>query len=162
MKDLALTGKEFVRDADASHGLEMQTCDGVSNDLSDFGFFAAIFLNGFESTRAKFSGTRFVLSKIVGGFGVEIPTVVIKARLHGGHFHADGSKALHIEKADDDVRDLNPGVINVILDLNGVSGVAKDARHGVAKDGVAEMADVRGFVGIDACVLDDDFSGFFC
>src|SRR6185437_8060690 len=76
-------------------------------------------------------------------------------------FHANRSKALHIEKADNNVGDLDAGVVNVILDLNGISGVAKDARHGISEDGVAEMADVRGFVGVDAGVLDDDFSGYF-
>ena len=116
----------------------------------------------FRVRRAKFGGTRFVFFKKLGGFGVEIPAVVIEARLHSGHFYADGSEALHVEEADDDVRDLDTGVVDVILHLNGISGVAKDARHGVAQDGVSEMADVRGFVGIDAGVLDDDFSRFFC
>ena len=34
------------------------------------------------------------------------------------------------------------------------TGVAQDAAEGVAENGVAQMADVRGFIGIDAGVLD--------
>ena len=102
----------------------MQADDGVGDDLGDFGFFVAIFFDGFKGAGAKFGGTRFVLFQKVGNFGVEIPTVVIEARLHGGHLHADGSEPLHIQKADHDVGDLNAGVVDVILDLNGVPGVA--------------------------------------
>src|SRR5207245_1078800 len=39
-----------------------------------------------------------------------------------------------------------------------VAGVPQDARHGVAEDSVAHMADVRGFVRIDAGMFDDDFA----
>src|SRR4029077_16755388 len=119
VKNFALTSEKFVRNAEASHGFEMQTDNGVGDDLGDFGFFAAIFFNGFKGAGAKFVGARFVVIQKVGDFGVEIPAVVVEARLHGGHFHANGSEPLHIEEADDDIGDLDAGVVNVILDLNG-------------------------------------------
>ena len=37
--------------------------------------------------------------------------------------------------------------------------MAKQTHHSVAQDGVAHMTDVRGFVGIDAGVLDDNATG---
>lgn len=161
MKDFALTSEEFVRDAEASHGFEMQRDDGVGDDSGDFGFFAAIFFNGFEGAGAKFGGVRFVLFQKVGDFGVEIPAVIIEPWVHREHLYAHRRSAFHVQETNNDVSDLNAGVVNVVLDLDGVSGVAKNARHSVAQDGVAEMANVCGFVGVDAGVLDDHLSGYF-
>ena len=52
------------------------------------------------------------------------------------------------------VRDLHAGVVNVVLHFDAAAGVTQDAAERVAEDGVAQMADVRGLVGIDAGVLD--------
>src|SRR5271154_812698 len=61
------------------------------------------------------------------------------------------------------VGDLDSGVVDVVLDANGEAGFvgvgAEEALEGVAEDGVAEMADVGGFVGIDAGVLDEAEAG---
>jgi hypothetical protein len=63
-----------------------------------------------------------------------------------------------VDQADDNIRDLNAGVVDVVLHANLVAGLevvgAKQALEGVAKDGVAQMADVRRFIGVDAGVLD--------
>ncbi len=59
-----------------------------------------------------------------------------------------------MQEAHDDVGDLDAGVVDVVLHVDFVAGGAEQAHKGVAEDGVAQMADVRGLVGIDAGVLD--------
>ena len=61
-------------------------------------------------------------------------------------------------ETDDHVRNLHAGVVDVVLDVDGVSGSAQQADKGVAEDGVAQMADVRRLVGIDAGVLDQNLA----
>ena len=62
----------------------------------------------------------------------------MKARHHVGHLHA--------------------GVVDVILHFDRPAARAQHAHEGVAQDGVAQMADMRGLVGIDVGVLDDDLA----
>ena len=62
--------------------------------------------------------------------------------------------AFKVEEADDHVGDLNAGVVDVVLHVDLLPGGAQQAHKGVAEDGVAQVADVRGLVGIDAGVLD--------
>src|SRR5205823_8711557 len=55
--------------------------------------------------------------------------------------------------------DLHAGVVDVVLYTDFVSGLegvgAEKALEGVAEDSVAKVADVGGFVGIDAGVFDE-------
>ena len=52
------------------------------------------------------------------------------------------------------VGNLDAGVIDVILHIDLLPGGAQHAHKRVAQNRVAQMADVRGLVGIDAGVLD--------
>ncbi len=54
---------------------------------------------------------------------------------------------------DNDVGDLHTGVVDVVLHRDLVTGCAQQTHKGIAQDSVAQMADVRSFVGIDAGVL---------
>src|ERR1700744_4763252 len=60
-----------------------------------------------------------------------------------------------MEKTDHYIPDLHAGVVNVILYVDFLLGGAKQADESISKDGVAEMADVSGFVGVDAGVFDE-------
>ncbi len=62
-------------------------------------------------------------------------------------------------EACDYVGHLHAGIIDVVLDLDGTVGGAKHADERVAEHRIAEVTDVRGFVGIDVGVLDDNFPG---
>ncbi len=58
-----------------------------------------------------------------------------------------------VQEADHDVGNLDAGVVNVVLHVDLVAGGAEQADERVAEDGVAQVADVRGLVGVDArCV----------
>jgi hypothetical protein len=49
---------------------------------------------------------------------------------------------------------LHAGVVDVVLHVHLLPGGAQQAHERVAENGVAQVADVRGLVGIDAGVLD--------
>ena len=57
-------------------------------------------------------------------------------------------------KADDDVGNLDAGVVDVVLNFDAIAGGLQDAHKRVAEHGIANVTDVRGFVRIDAGVLD--------
>src|SRR5687767_5526253 len=59
-----------------------------------------------------------------------------------------------MDKADDDVRDLDARVVDIVLDLDAISRGLQDADKRVAEHGVTNVTDVRGFVRVDARVLD--------
>jgi len=60
-----------------------------------------------------------------------------------------------MQKPHHHIRHLDAGVVDVVLHIDFLSGRAKQAHKRVAQDGVAQMTYVRGFVGIDAGVLDE-------
>ena len=62
---------------------------------------------------------------------------------------------LELAKADRDVRDLDAGVVDVVLDLDLAAEEAQQPSEGVAERGVAQVADVRRLVRIDGRVFDD-------
>ena len=62
-----------------------------------------------------------------------------------------------MHESDDDVRDLHAGVVDVILHFDAPPGAAQHAHQRIAQRGVAQVADVRGLVGIDVGVFDDAF-----
>src|SRR5437763_6694097 len=56
----------------------------------------------------------------------------------------------------DDIRNLDTGVVDVILHLDVPARCLKDAHKGVADRGISKMTDMRRFVWIDVGVFDDD------
>ena len=167
MQDLALAGKEIVLDAEALHGFKMAAQDGRRDELGDLGGFVAAVLDLVERVQSDLLAGGFVgagaFAVPLRGAGVEVPAVVVErfgdvglAALFAvgdeGADFGDGF-AFELEEADDDVGNLDAGVVDVVLDIDLLAGGAEQADKGVAEDGVAEMADVGGLVGIDAGVL---------
>ena len=64
-----------------------------------------------------------------------------------------------MQEADDYVRNLDAGVVNVVLYDDGATGELEQAHESVAENCVAQVADVGGFIGIDARVLDENLAG---
>ena len=64
-----------------------------------------------------------------------------------------------MRKADNDVGHLNAGVVDVVLNVDFPAGKAQQPYKGVAEDRIAQMTDVRGLVGIDARMLDQNLAG---
>src|SRR6266478_6236847 len=63
-----------------------------------------------------------------------------------------------MEETDDYVCDLHACVIDVVLHIHRSARGAEQANEGIAENGVAEMTHVRGFVGVDAGVLDENLA----
>ena len=59
-----------------------------------------------------------------------------------------------MHKADDDVSDLDAGVVDVVLNFDAIAGGLQNAHERIAEHGIANVTDVRGFVWVDAGVLD--------
>ena len=62
-------------------------------------------------------------------------------------------------KANHDVGNLDACVVDVILDFDGAALSAHHTDECIAQYGVAQMADVRRFIGINVGVFDDDLAG---
>ena len=62
-------------------------------------------------------------------------------------------------KAGYHVRHLHAGVVDVILHFDVVAAGAQHADESVAQYGIAQVSDVRGFIGIDIGMFDDGLPG---
>ena len=61
-----------------------------------------------------------------------------------------------MQESENHVRHLHAGVVDVVLHFHATPGVAQQPRERVAQHRIAQVADVRRFVRIDAGVLDHD------
>src|SRR5713226_9305231 len=57
------------------------------------------------------------------------------------------------------VSHLHTGIIDVVLDIHFPARKSQQSDESVAQHGIAEMSDMRGFVGIDAGMLDQNLAG---
>src|SRR5690348_5927097 len=61
-----------------------------------------------------------------------------------------------MQESHNHVRNLHPGIVDVILNIHVSAGKMQQADKSVSEDGVAEVSDVRGLVRINAGVLDQN------
>ena len=87
--------------------------------------------------------------------GVEVPAVIVEASGLRQRLHRRKVEPFQLAEADDDVGDLDAGVVDVVLNLDRRAPEREHAHERVAERRVAEVADVRGLVGVDCRVLDD-------
>src|SRR5262249_46653185 len=71
-------------------------------------------------------------------------------------------EAADLQEADGEVRDLHPGIVDVVLDLDRLAEKPQAPDQGVAEHGVAEVSNVRGLVRVDVRVLDDPLARSAC
>ncbi len=141
--------------------------DGSGYEFGCGGGVVASALDGVEGIEAVLNAMR-----LVRGVGivplrclrVELPAVIVDALALRFELREEGLDVgegfvFEALEADYDIGDLNAGVVDVVLDVDLLAGGAEKADEGVSQDGVAEMADMGGLVGVDAGVLDDDVSG---
>src|SRR5262249_30889952 len=122
----------------------------------------AAVLNAMQSLQAQLQ-MFLVLFVPLRDARVEIPAVVVKGPavrgLRDEGFHIALPFLLEIKKADDDVRDLNAGVIDIVLDVDVGATGAQEPDKRVAQHSVAQMTYMGSFVGIDAGVFDQNLFG---
>ena len=63
-----------------------------------------------------------------------------------------------MQESDDYVRNLHARVVDVVLHVDFPAGEFQQTNERVSEDRIAQMADVRGFVGIDAGVFDQNLA----
>src|SRR5688572_33427440 len=59
-----------------------------------------------------------------------------------------------MDETDDDIGDLHTSVIDVVLDLDAITGGLQDSHKRISERSVAHVTDVRSLLWIDARVLD--------
>ena len=158
MKDLTLARQEIVFNIEAIHGLEMTPQDGNRNHIGNSGAFVVAFLDRVQRLLADLQ-VLLVLGVPVRDPGIEIPAVVVKARLAGQLLNFRARLLLNIQKSHDHVGNLHARVVDVILDVHFPAGKLQQPDKGVAKNGVAQVSDMGRLIGIDAGVLNQNLAG---
>ena len=91
-------------------------------------------------------------------FRVNVPAVIIELDRSVGNHPANVVKCLLLDvfQADDNIRNLNTGVIDIVLNFDFAPRGLEYPDKRVADRSISKMADMRRLVGIDIGVLDDD------
>ena len=157
-QDVALPGEQVVADVHARHRLHVAADDVIGDEVGQFRGLVAAMLDVVERRRADLQ-TVLVPGVPLGDLRVEIPAVVIEPRGRGDRADLVERLVLDLAEADGDVRDLDAGVVDVVLDLDLAAEEAEQPSERVAQRGVAKVADVRRLVRVDRGVLDDRLAG---
>ena len=87
--------------------------------------------------------------------GVEIPAVIVETGRIGDRPHVRDRAALDRPESDDDVRDLDSRVVDVVLHFDRCAAEPEDADQCVPERRIAQVTDVRGLVRIDGRMFHD-------
>ena len=159
-QDVPFPRQQVVADVQPLHRLQMGADDAIGDEGCHLGGLVAAVLDVVQRGAPDLQA--FLVRLVpLGHLGVEIPAVVVEARRVGDGAHVGKALPLQLAEADDHVGDLHAGVVDVVLDLDRTSLEAQQPSEGIAGRRVAQMPDVRGLVGIDRRVLDDDLAAFF-
>ena len=170
VQNLALAGQKIVLYAQAQHGFQVPPQDRGRNQLGNRGRFVAAVLDLVQRGVAQLLARLIFFIRAarvpLRGLRIELPAVVIEgASLVLGvgcaafafldeRTHLGDGFAFQVQESHHHIGHLHAGVVDIVLHIDLLSGGAQQADEGVAQNGVAQVADVRGLVGIDAGVLD--------
>ena len=158
VQDLALTREEVVFDVQSVHGFKVPTQNSARNQLGDGRSSRGGIFDGMQRIPADLQ-LFFVLLVPLRDTSVEVPAVVIKTWFTSECFDLRTGFFIDVREAHDHVGNLHACVVDVVLNIDFPSRVTQQAHERVPKYSIAQMADVRGLIGIDAGVLDQYFSG---
>ena len=153
-QDVAFPRQQVVLDVQTPHRLEVPPDNGVGDKGAHLGGRVAAVLDVVERLQA-YGQPRLVGLVPLGDLRVEIPAVIVEARLRRQSAHLLERDPLERLEPDDDVGDLHAGVVDVVLHLDRHAAEAEHTDERVAEGRVADVADVRGLVRVDGGVLDD-------
>ena len=151
-EDVALVREQVVADGEPLHGGQVALHDARRHQRGQARRLVASLLDGVQRLRLQ------PLSRGIGGvevahLRVEVPAVVVEAVRARELRDLVAGLAVHVQEADHHVRHLDARVVDVVLHADLAPALAQHAHEGVAQDGVAQVADVGGLVGVDARVL---------
>ena len=127
----------------------MTAKDGDRDQVGDCGDFACGVFNGAKCLQASLL-VLCVLLVPLRHARIQIPAVIVEARLAGKSFDLRARLLFDVNKSDDDIGNLHTGVVDVVLNVDFPARVMQQADKSIAKDGIAHVSDMRGLVGIDA------------
>ena len=102
----------------------------------------------------------FILLVPLGGARINVPAVVVEARLAGKLFDLGPRFLFKMKKPNYHVGNLYAGIVDVVLDIHFPAGKSQQTDERVSQHSVAQVSDMRGLVGIDAGVFDQNFAGW--
>ena len=152
--------------SEPQHGFQMAPQHRRRNQLGNFCRLIAATLDLVQRRRSATSSALRFSSSLplvvpLRSARVEIPAVVIdplsrsRFSFFEQHLANVGQRfAFQMQKSHHHIGHLHAGVVDVVLHIDFLPGGAQQAHKRVAQNGVAQVADVRGLVGIDAGVLD--------
>src|SRR5436853_2136075 len=158
VQDFALTRQKVIFDIEPVPGLKMSPEYRDRDQVRDLRSFISALFNRVQRLDAGLK-VLFILLVPLRDAGIQVPAVVIETRLVSELFNFSARLFGQLQKADDHVGNLNAGVIDVILDVDLAAGEAQQANETVAQNRIAKVSDVRGFIRIDAGVLNQHFAG---
>jgi len=132
----------------------MSADDAVGNERGDVGVLVATVLDVVQGLGPD--GQPLPVAVVpLGHPSVEIPAVVVERGGRGNFANLLQGLLFEHAKADNYIGHLHPGVVDVVLYLDGDASEAQHADQRIAERGIPEMTDVRSLVGIDRRMLDD-------
>src|SRR5579862_1818710 len=157
VQNFALARQEVVFDVEPVHGFEMTAQNGRRDQFGNGGRLAGAVFYGMQRLRPHLQVLP-ILRVPLRDSRVEIPAVVIK-EWPASEFLNFGSRfAFEMREADYNIGNLDPSIIDVILHIDVAAGKAQQSNEGIPENRIPKMADVSGFIGINAGVLDENLS----
>ena len=153
-QDVAFVGQQVVADVQPRHRLQVRADDAIDDERADRGGVVAAVLEVVQRRGAD-REPRLVAVVPLGDARVEVPAVVVEPRGVGDAPDVVERLVLELAEADDDVGDLDAGVVDVVLHFDRRAAEAQHPHQRVAERGIPQVADVRGLVRVDRRVLDD-------
>ena len=153
-EDVALVGEQVVGDVQPRHGRQVRADDPLDDERAHRGGLAGAMLEIVERGGADGEPLLVVLVPF-RDLGIQVPAVVIEPGRIGDAADPVERLPFQLPESDDDVRHLDAGVVDVVLDFDRRVAEPQHADERVAERGVAQVTDVRGLVRIDGRVLDD-------
>ncbi len=158
VQNLAFARKKVVFDVEPVHRFEMPAQNCGRNQLGNRGDLASGVFDGVQRLQPH-------LLVLLVGFvplrnpGIEIPTVVVEARLPAESLDFCAGLFFDVRKSNHHIGNLHAGVVDVVLNIDFPARIAQQPDERVPENGIAQMPDVRSFVRIDARVLDQNLAG---
>ena len=153
-KDVAFPCQQVVIDVHPLHRQQVAADDAFRDEGGERGGRVAAVLDVVKRCGADREPLT-VLFVPLGHARIEIPAVVIESRRLREMTNLVQTLLFELAEPDRDVGDLHAGIVDVILDLDLAAEEAEQAAERVSERRIAQVTDVRRFIGIDGRVLDD-------
>jgi hypothetical protein len=117
VQDFALLREQVVIDAEAVEGAKVGVHDRRRHDFAHFCGVTVALFDFFEGLSAKLEA-RFVFREPLRDAGVQVPTEVVEPGRGGQGFHFGERFFFEMDKAEDDIGNLDARIVDVVLDFN--------------------------------------------